>query len=92
MEIIISVLIALVLTVFLFMQQANFGKASTGERLSRILQSANYKDGKFQNQSYTPDLAEDVSILKILKEALFNRSKRNRPVVIAIAKDQSFDA
>ncbi|HAH24799.1 MAG TPA: MBL fold metallo-hydrolase [Prolixibacteraceae bacterium] len=79
MVILVSVIVALVLVVLLFMQQASFGKAATGERLSRILQSSTYKDGKFQNQSYTPDLAEDVSIFKVLNDVLFNRSIRNKP-------------
>lgn len=79
MAIVVSVLVVLVLAVFLFMQQAEFGKAATGDRLSRIQQSPNYKDGKFHNQSYTPDLAPDVSMYQVLNDTLFNRSKRNRP-------------
>ena len=79
MAIVVSVSVALVLVVLLFMQQDIFGKAASGDRLGRILQSPNYRDGKFQNQSFTPDLAEDVSVFQVLKDAMFNRSKRNRP-------------
>lgn len=79
MMILVSVLVALVLVVLLFMQQASFGKAATGDRLNRILHSPNYSKGKFQNQSFTPDIAEDVSIFKVLNDFLFNRSKRNKP-------------
>jgi len=64
------------------MQQKRFGKVSDGNRLERIYQSPNFRDGKFQNQHYTPDLAEDVSMISILKEAIFDRSKRNRPADI----------
>lgn len=69
------------LVVFLFMQQDVFGKAASGERLSRIIQSPNFGDGKFKNQNFTPNLAEDVSIIKVLNDAMFNRSKRNRPAI-----------
>lgn len=79
MGIIFLVLIALVLGVLLFMEQDIFGKVATGERLSLINQSSNFMRGKFQNQSFTPDLAEEASYFKVLKDALFKRSKRNRP-------------
>lgn len=79
MTIIVSLIIAFVLAVSLFMQHPKFGKTATGERLAIINNSPNFRDGKFQNQSFTPDLAEDVSYFSVMKEALFNRSKRNRP-------------
>lgn len=79
MAIIFSIIIVLVLVVLLFMQQDIFGKASTDERLSRIHQSPNFSEDKFQNQSFTPDLSEDVSYFDVLNDALFKRSKRNKP-------------
>jgi L-ascorbate metabolism protein UlaG (beta-lactamase superfamily) len=63
------------------MRQERFGKIATGARLEQIRRSANYQKGQFQNQQYTPMMAEDVSSLATMKEALFNRSKRNRPSV-----------
>lgn len=66
-------------TTILIINQASFGKAASGERLKRIQQSSNYKDGSFQNQSYTPVMPEDVSIFKVMKDGIFNRSKRNVP-------------
>jgi len=79
MAILLSILIILVLVVLLFVQQAEFGKAATGERLKRILHSPNFRNGKFQNQSFTPNLAEDMSIFEVLQDVVFNRSKRNKP-------------
>lgn len=79
MTIIVSVIIALVLAVSLFMYHPEFGKTANGERLAIINNSPNFRDGKFQNQSFTPDLAEDASYFSIMKEASFKRSKRNRP-------------
>lgn len=53
---------------FLFMQQKTFGTDPKGARLERILKSPNYKDGAFQNQSYTPVMAEGVTMTKVLGE------------------------
>lgn len=73
------VLFLLILAGYTFMGRAPFGRLPEGERLTRIQQSPNYRDGKFQNQSPTPDLAEGVSYYAVLKEFLFNRHKRNVP-------------
>jgi len=45
-----------------------FGKAPTGERLQRILQSPNYREGSFQNLVPTEMSLKDVSIFKVLRE------------------------
>jgi len=58
-----------------------FGKLPTGNRLEKIKASANYSDGSFQNKSLTPNLAEGASFLKVTKEFLYNKDKRNRPSV-----------
>ena len=42
------------IAVFLFMQQAKFGKNPSGTRLERIKQSPNFKNGKFQNKAILP--------------------------------------
>ncbi|WP_254151914.1 MBL fold metallo-hydrolase [Chryseosolibacter indicus] len=47
------------------MQQSSFGKLPSGERLSRIKESKNYKDGKFQNLAVTSTIAEDASYIKL---------------------------
>ncbi len=59
--------------------QCTFGKTPTGKRLERILASPNYRDGKFQNQNHTPDLAEGVSYYKVTKDFFFDKDKRNIP-------------
>lgn len=79
MVVIVSVVIVFVVIAQWVVQQERFGSTAKGERLKRVQQSVNFRDGKFQNQSFTPDLAEDVSMFSILKDAMFNRSKRNRP-------------
>ncbi len=79
MLIFILVIIGLVLTVYLFMQQSKFGKIPSGNRLDQIQKYPNYQDGKFQNESFTPDLKEGVSYYAVMKDFFFNKSKRNEP-------------
>ena len=79
MYILLFILIVVSLTTVIILNQARFGKAPTGERLKRIQQSPNFRDVSFQNQSYTPVMPEDVGIFKVLKDGMFNRSKRNVP-------------
>lgn len=69
----------LVAGVYVFLQQPQFGKMPTGERLERIKKSPNYKKGQFQNLNFTPDLAEGVSYFTVLKEFIFDKSKRIKP-------------
>lgn len=45
-----------------------FGKVPTGERLRRIQQSPNYRDGSFQNLLPTEMSLKDVSFFKVLRE------------------------
>ncbi len=61
------IVLAILGGVAIFMQQPQFGKQPSGERLKRILASPQYKNGAFQNLSHTPDLAEGVSYWDILK-------------------------
>lgn len=71
----------LVMAVVLFLQTARFGSAPEADRLTRIQQSPNYKNGQFQNLSHTPDLAEGVSYYTVFSEFFFNKSKRDKPVL-----------
>ncbi len=57
----------------------SFGKKPTGERLSRIQQSPNYRDGKFQNRQHTPQIATDKSMIRLLYEFLFQKVKDIKP-------------
>ena len=82
MTIILVVVFAFVATLYFFMQQKKFGKLPTGERLERIKKSPNYRDGKFQNINFTPDLTEGVRYYQVIKEFLFDKSKRAAPVDI----------
>ena len=68
------------LVLYLFLQDARFGKAPAGERLVRIQKSPNYKNGKFENVNFTPDLTEGYTMLGVLYEFLFKKTERRIPV------------
>lgn len=72
-------LVALVAFAYFFLHQAQFGRIATGDRLERIKKSPNYREGKFHNLNPTSDLTEGVSLFKVLREYLFNKSDSVRP-------------
>lgn len=77
--IIIGVLLTATL---LYMQQDKFGKSPSGKRLERIKQSPNFKDGKFQNLSITPTLAEGHNYVGVIYETYFKNKPRQYPTDI----------
>ncbi|WP_018616454.1 MBL fold metallo-hydrolase [Segetibacter koreensis] len=79
---IVIVIFVLIVGVLLFMQGQQFGKAPVGERLERIRISPNFRNGKFQNLNYTPDLKEGVSYYTVMKDFFFSKSKRSIPAGI----------
>ncbi|HCY42307.1 MAG TPA: MBL fold metallo-hydrolase [Prolixibacteraceae bacterium] len=83
---ILFILVLLSGTTAIVLKHDKFGKSPAGERLERIRKSANYENGSFQNQSKTPVMAEDVSYFAVMKDGLFNRSKRNAPKDILPSK------
>lgn len=78
-QIIAVVIIFIMIGGYIFMSQPQFGKNPTGERLEKVKNSPNYKNGKFQYAIETSDLGEDTSVYEMLNEFLFNKSKRIRP-------------
>ncbi|MEH6307646.1 MBL fold metallo-hydrolase [Olivibacter sp. CPCC 100613] len=78
--ILLSAVVLLTITVFFYIRQDKFGQAPSGERLERIRQSPNYRDGQFQNLHFTPNLTKGYSFFGILYDFLFGRDPRNRPV------------
>ena len=51
----------------IFLQTDVFGQSPSEKRMERIKKSPHFKDGKFNNEHFTPDLAEGVSYWDILK-------------------------
>ena len=79
MIILLVVAACLALGVYIFIQQPMFGRMPTGERLLKVQASPNFRDDKFQNLSHTPDLAEDATYLRIMRDFLFRKSARSSP-------------
>lgn len=77
--ILLGVLLAVVLFGWYYLNTPVFGKMPSGERLERIKKSPNYKDGQFQNLSYTPQLEEGYSMLGVMKDFLFNKPDNVSP-------------
>jgi L-ascorbate metabolism protein UlaG (beta-lactamase superfamily) len=73
------ILALLIAGVAAFFNSPQFGKLPSGERLERIKRSPHYRDGEFQNLSHTSSLKEGVSMVRVLYEFFFNKSKRSRP-------------
>ncbi|TDW48913.1 L-ascorbate metabolism protein UlaG (beta-lactamase superfamily) [Flavobacterium sp. 270] len=77
---ILTFLILIFLVVYLFLQDPRFGKAPAGERLAKIQKSPNYKNGKFENIHFTPQLTEGYSMPGVLYEFLFKKKPNRIPV------------
>ena len=77
---ILLIIVLLVAIIFLFMQQAKFGKKPSGERLERIKKSPNYKNGSFQNLNNTPSLSEEATYYGVMKEFIFGEKLRIKPI------------
>lgn len=79
MYIVASILLAIALVTIFIINQEKFGEKPSGERLKQIRQSPNFRDGEFQNQSFTPTFAEDVSKFGMIRDGIFKISKRKAP-------------
>ncbi|MCF8254762.1 MAG: MBL fold metallo-hydrolase [Bacteroidia bacterium] len=76
---ILVVLIGIGIAAALILNQDKFGEMPSGNRLKRIEQSPNYRNGSFQNQHETPDLSEDATYYSVLKEFMFTKHQRKIP-------------
>ena len=76
----LAIISLLSIAVIAFLQLPRFGKLPTGDRLKRIKQSPNYKDGSFQNQVETPNFTEGVGYYTVFKEFFFGQYKNLAPV------------
>ncbi|TNH02462.1 MBL fold metallo-hydrolase [Testudinibacter sp. TR-2022] len=75
----LGVIAALAAVAAAYLQRPVFGANPTGERLARIQQSPNYRDGAFQNLSHTPAITGDKSIVRASWDALFDLDKNVKP-------------
>ncbi|HKX86011.1 MAG TPA: MBL fold metallo-hydrolase [Flavobacterium sp.] len=62
------------------MKKSKFGKLPSGDRLEICKKSPNFKEGKFQNFSLTPELAEGYTMLGLTYNQFFKKAPRRSPV------------
>ncbi len=62
-----GIITTIILTAYMYLQQPIFGQLPSGSRLERVKKSPHFRDGKFNNEHFTPDLVEGVSYWDILK-------------------------
>jgi L-ascorbate metabolism protein UlaG (beta-lactamase superfamily) len=74
-------LLIITLLIWAFLQQPQFGRPPSGERLSRIKHSANYKDGQFQNIHITPTFVKGTNVPKVMWQFFFGKPRNNIPSV-----------
>ena len=77
-----TLLIILLSVLMYFLLHPRFGKRPSGERLALIQKSPQYKNGKFENNSFTPELAEGYGYFDILKQFFFKKVDRKIPTDI----------
>lgn len=79
MIILSSILLAALAAAFVIVRLPSFGRLPQGERLERIRQSPNYRDGRFRNQEAGPMMTGDKSRLRGILEFLFRKREGLRP-------------
>jgi len=77
-----TLLIILLSILMYFLLHPRFGKKPSGERLALIQKSPQYKNGKFENNSFTPELAEGYGYFDVLKQFFFKKVDRKIPTDI----------
>lgn len=75
----LSIIGIIVLSIFAFLQHPKFGRTPRKERLEKIKNSPNYKNGAFQNITPTPVMAEDVKFSQIMRDFIKSRKNRLKP-------------
>lgn len=70
---------AVIIGTWWFTRQPHFGKLPSGERLARIEQSPNYRNGAFHNQTPTPNFSNGGNFFSVFYEFIFKADKRNIP-------------
>ena len=61
------------------MKHAKFGAKPTGNRLALLQKSPNYKDGKFVNFHFTPQITEGYTTLGVAYNHFFKNTERRKP-------------
>ncbi|MDR2009446.1 MAG: MBL fold metallo-hydrolase [Bacteroidales bacterium] len=77
--IIVSVAALIAVSVIIFLNQPKFGRAPGGERMERIKNSPNYRNGEFQNLSETRQITSDKGLFGSMFDFLFKKVDNLKP-------------
>jgi L-ascorbate metabolism protein UlaG (beta-lactamase superfamily) len=78
--IIAALILVLIITfTMVFMSLPQFGKMPSGKHLERIRQSPNYRNGQFQNLTYTPIMVEGMTFSNLLKTFFIKNQAQKKP-------------
>ncbi|MDF9831816.1 L-ascorbate metabolism protein UlaG (beta-lactamase superfamily) [Ereboglobus sp. PH5-5] len=75
----LSLIGAMALLVFAYMQHPKFGRLPSGARLERIQKSPHFKNGKFRNVEPKPRTPENVSTIEALGKFFFGDKSKRTP-------------
>jgi L-ascorbate metabolism protein UlaG (beta-lactamase superfamily) len=75
-----AIVVLLLIITYFFIKQDKFGDSPSNEKVELYQNLENYNDGKFQNFSHTPDLAEGYTMTGIMYNFIFTKYPRQRPV------------
>lgn len=78
MYILLLFIVFVIAVILIFPLQVKFGKAPKGKRLELMATKPNFKNGVFENLVHTPSLAEDATLLTVLKTFL-NKTPHSTP-------------
>lgn len=79
LKIIASLIVVLTISIFIVINQKQFGQLPEGKRLERIENSPNYKDGEFKNLSETSVLTSEKSTFKTMVDFMFSEKENVTP-------------
>ena len=77
--ILIALLFIVCSGIYAILSHKSFGRSPRTERLERIKNSPNYKDGKFQNLSPTPKMTSEKSGLRNMYDFIFSKKDQLKP-------------
>ncbi len=72
-RILLAVVLLITISGMLILKQAKFGQLSKGERLERIKNSPNYRDGEFKNIHNTPVVTADKNRFQLMMDFMFRK-------------------
>jgi L-ascorbate metabolism protein UlaG (beta-lactamase superfamily) len=82
MIVLLFIILLIIVLVYAFMHSPPFGRPAAGARLEKMKASAHHRDGKFQNLSFTPSLAEGASMSRVMFDFFIGKKERNKPAEI----------